>query len=110
MSDIITGAGAHTPAPSSAETLKIYRGSQHGFRRYREVYLLLIPGLLYFAIFWFVPAVGNVLFALIDFHPLKGFFGSDWVGLKHFKRLFSVPDLPIMLRNTFVISGNTGLP
>jgi putative aldouronate transport system permease protein len=69
------------------------------------VYLLPIPGLAYFAILWFIPAIGNVLFALIDYHPLKGFFGSDFVGLKHFIRLFSVPDLGMMLRNTFIISG-----
>jgi putative aldouronate transport system permease protein len=67
--------------------------------------LLAVPGILYFAVFRIFPAFGNFAFALIDFHPLRGFFGSAFVGLKYFERLFSNPELGMMMRNTFIISG-----
>lgn len=102
MGDAILGAD---DAPAPVSRIAKSGGGLHTVRRYREVYLLLIPGFVYFVVLWFVPAVGNALFAMINYHPLRGFLGSEWVGLEHFRRLFSVPDLGRMLRNTFVISG-----
>lgn len=99
-----TTEAGHGPASFAKRRINRTSGL-HTARRYREVYLLLIPGFAYFVIFWFIPAIGNVLFAMIDYHPLRGFFGSDWVGFANFERLFSVPELGRMLRNTFIISG-----
>ena len=42
--------------------------------------------------------------AFQDFVPAKGFFKSEWVGLKHFINLFSGRDIRLLLRNTIVIS------
>lgn len=60
--------------------------------------MLLVPALWMF-IKNYIPMFGTYL-AFIDYKPAKGFFGSDWVGLKHFISFFSGPDLPRVLRNT----------
>lgn len=73
------------------------------FSRYKAIYVLALPGLIYFVLFRFLPVWGNI-FAFVDFSPMKGIFGSKWVGFKHFDRLFGYPDLYILLKNTFVIS------
>lgn len=42
--------------------------------------------------------------AFQDFVPAKGLFGSDFVGLKHFKYMFTLPDFSRIVRNTLVIA------
>ena len=69
----------------------------------RYYYLLLLPALLFFVLFCYVPMAGVVL-AFKDFSYAKGIFGSDWAGLKHFERLFSSNSFYEILRNTIVIS------
>ena len=53
-------------------------------------YAMLIPGLLYVIIFKFLPMYGVVV-AFQDYSPKGGFFGSTWVGLKHFRAFFRDP-------------------
>jgi putative aldouronate transport system permease protein len=73
-------------------------------KRYSAVYIIMIPGLVYFIVFKIFTLWGN-LFAFMDYNVVKGIFGSTWVGLKHFRRLFAYEDLWVLIRNTFVISG-----
>lgn len=67
------------------------------------VYLLFVPVLLYFIIFHYLPMFG-ITMAFQDFNATKGFFGSEFVGFKHFMDFFSHPSFFQILRNTFVIS------
>ncbi len=60
--------------------------------------MLLIPAAWIF-LMNYVPMLGIYL-SFIDFKASKGFFGSKWVGLKHFIAFFSGADLPRVLRNT----------
>jgi len=46
----------------------------------------------------------GALIAFQDFAPRLGFLQSPWVGLTHFKSLFSSPDFTRILRNTLTIS------
>ncbi|SDD89726.1 putative aldouronate transport system permease protein [Paenibacillus sp. UNCCL117] len=71
--------------------------------QHRAIYLLVLPGLLYFLLFKFVPLWG-LLLAFKDYNPFLGFAGSPWVGLKHFSSLFADPNFYLMLRNTFAIN------
>lgn len=64
---------------------------------------MLIPGLLFFLVFCYGPMYGLVI-AFQDYYPLKGISQSAWVGLKHFKKLFSDPFFLSVLKNTLVIS------
>ncbi|WNR43457.1 ABC transporter permease [Paenibacillus roseipurpureus] len=70
----------------------------------RWLYLMLLPGLLYFLIFKYVPMWG-LLLAFKDYQPFLGFFGSKWVGLKHFQRLFHDPVFWMLLKNTLILAG-----
>lgn len=79
------------------------RGFIENMKRYKEYYIMLIPGLLFFLVFCYGPMYGLVI-AFQDFYPLKGISGSKWVGMKHFVRLFSDPFFLSVLRNTIVIS------
>jgi putative aldouronate transport system permease protein len=71
---------------------------------YRYVYLLMLPGLLYFLIFRYIPMWG-VIIAFQDFRLWQGVFNSPWVGLEHFEAFFSSPFFFRLFRNTLAISG-----
>ncbi len=73
------------------------------WRRERFVYLLILPGLLYFLIFRYAPLYGLVL-AFKDFNPFLGIQASPWVGLDNFRRIFDDPEVFRVLRNTLYIS------
>lgn len=70
--------------------------------RDRWLYLLLLPGLLYFLLFKYLPMAG-ILIAFKDFQPFLGFFRSAWVGGKHFNRLFTGHVFWMLFRNTMLI-------
>lgn len=71
---------------------------------HRWLYILGIPGMTILILFSYLPMRG-LLMAFQDFDPHLGILGSEWVGLKHFEKLFSDPKFYQMLRNTLVISG-----
>ncbi|MDR2484232.1 MAG: ABC transporter permease subunit [Treponema sp.] len=64
---------------------------------------MIIPGLLFFVIFKYVPMYG-IIIAFKDFRISRGVFASPWVGLKHFQRFFSSPDFSQVMINTTIIS------
>lgn len=64
---------------------------------------MMLPGFIFLILFNFVPMFGAIM-AFQDYRPAKGFFGSDFVGLKHFKYLFEMPDSFELFRNTLIIA------
>ncbi|SDM80986.1 carbohydrate ABC transporter membrane protein 1, CUT1 family (TC 3.A.1.1.-) [Paenibacillus sp. yr247] len=68
-----------------------------------DLYLLAIPGVLYFVIFKYLPMWG-VLLSFEDYSPFLGFWESPWVGFKHFITLFTYEHFWELLRNTLLIS------
>ena len=64
---------------------------------------MMLPGFIFLILFNFVPMFG-VIMAFQDYRPAKGFFGSDFVGLKHFKYLCEMPDSFELFRNTLIIA------
>ncbi|WP_127484656.1 ABC transporter permease [Paenibacillus ehimensis] len=68
-----------------------------------ELYLLLLPGALYFLIFKYVPMFGIVM-AFQEYSPFLGVTGSEWVGFRHFIDLFQYDQFWRLLRNTLLIS------
>ncbi len=67
------------------------------------MYLLLIPGLLYYLIYHYWPMYGAVI-AFKDFHIVRGILNSPWVGFKHFEYIFSLDKFGQVFRNTLWIS------
>lgn len=72
-------------------------------KRNKYLYLLMLPGVLYFLIFKYYPMWG-IMIAFKDFSPYLGLWDSDWVGFKHFHRLFTNSSFYLLLRNTLMIS------
>lgn len=64
------------------------------------LYAMLFPALVYFVIFHVVPLIGMKL-AFQDYRIIGD---NVWVGLKHFKVLFSSPAFMDVLKNTIIIS------
>lgn len=57
------------------------------FRKNWDLYVLIAPVLIYFAVFHYFPMYG-VQIAFKDFNASLGIWNSPWVGLKHFERFF----------------------
>lgn len=72
-------------------------------RRDRWLYALLIPGVVYFLVFKYLPMWGVVM-AFENYVPFSGVFGSEWVGMKWFGYFFSSPAWTRYLANTLVLS------
>ena len=51
-------------------------------------HMMMLPGMIFVLIFSYVPMVGIVM-AFQDYVPAKGILGSEFVGLQHFKYMFS---------------------
>ena len=64
---------------------------------------MLLPGLLYFLVFKYIPMWG-VLIAFQDYSPFGGFWNSPWVGAKHFRIFFGEPQFWMLLRNTLILA------
>lgn len=73
-------------------------------KRNWQLYLFFtLPGLLLTIIFKYIP-MGGILIAFEDFNPMRGIFGSEWVGFEHFRRFLSSPDFMTYLVNTLKLS------
>ncbi len=73
--------------------------------KFRALYLMLLPGLVWYAIFRYMPMYG-VLIAFKDFNPLDGILGSPWADpwYKHFRTFFTSPYFGQLMANTLLIS------
>ncbi|MDO5424187.1 MAG: ABC transporter permease subunit [Eubacteriales bacterium] len=67
--------------------------------KYRDLYLMLLPGALYLLINNYLP-IGGLILAFKKYDYTKGIWGSPWNGLKNFKFLFSTRDAALIIRNT----------
>ena len=82
-----------------------FRVNNDLFRRIKKqkvILLFLLPGIVLFTVFSYIPLYG-LIGAFQDFNPVKGFFGSPFVGLKNFRILFALPDFKMVMRNTVII-------
>lgn len=95
---------AHVPTPLTAVQPK-GRWVKTKARLWRERYLflLLLPGLLYFIVYKYIPMAGIVL-AFKDYNPFQGILHSPWVGFKHFKTIFEDAEVLRVLWNTVLLS------
>ncbi|MFC7374972.1 ABC transporter permease [Brachybacterium sp. GCM10030267] len=72
--------------------------------RHRVLYLMALPGIVYFLVFKYLP-MGGLIIAFQDYQPFLGILSSPWVGFEHFVRLFTQDTFFMLLRNTLVLSG-----
>ncbi|OAS89248.1 MULTISPECIES: ABC transporter permease [Metabacillus] len=69
-----------------------------------QLYLFLLPALIYFIVFHYYPMYGVVI-AFKDFIATQGIMGSPWVGFKHFERFFDSYQFWTLIKNTLGLSG-----
>jgi putative aldouronate transport system permease protein len=91
------GAGERAPASRAP------RKRRSAFWRHRTLYLMAVPGIVYFLVFKYAP-MGGLVIAFQDYMPFLGIGGSPWVGFDHFVRFFTEDTFFVLLRNTLVIS------
>lgn len=68
-----------------------------------QLYLFLLPAVVWYIIFHYGPMYG-IQIAFKNFNGAFGIMGSPWVGLKHFKSFFNSYYIWPLLRNTLVLS------
>jgi putative aldouronate transport system permease protein len=90
--------------PEQVQAPRTGSGITRRLRRNIWLYVMVLPGLLYFLIFKYAPMFGLII-AFQDFKPFKGIKGSEWVGFEHFNRLFTEPDFLNILSNTLILFG-----
>lgn len=94
---------------TETETLVVEKASRRrrGVRvhvtQYKWLYLLLLPGIVYFALFRYGPMYGAII-AFKDYVPFLGIADSPWVGFAHFEDFFASPDFPRLLANTLILA------
>lgn len=73
------------------------------YKANKFLFILLLPTVLYYIIFHYIPMYG-VLIAFKDFKFTKGILGSDWVGFKYFREMFSGQSFTTVFKNTLILS------
>ncbi|GAA0589851.1 ABC transporter permease subunit [Kribbella sandramycini] len=104
------------PAPAAAPAVRrapIPRPSRwtqarRSLRRHWQLYLLVIVPLAYFVIFKYIP-ISNAVIAFKNYSPVKGPWGSDWVGFRNFELFFQNPVFWTLVKNTFILAAYTVL-
>lgn len=100
-----TGLGSFSDSASNRGSERARPQSRlvKAFKKNKYLYLLALPGLLYFLVFKYLPMWGIVI-SFQNYSPYAGVLQSEWVGFDHFQRFFSNPDFWLLFRNTLAIN------
>ena len=90
-------------SPVTFRRASLWRQARMSFVRHWQLYLMMVPGLLYFIVFKYVPIV-NAVIAFKDYRVTLGIWGSPWVGFKHFLLFLENPVFETLLKNTLGLS------
>lgn len=78
--------------------------------RERLMYVFILPGVIYYLTFIYLPLLGNIIafqdwspYRASQLGPFQGFLSGPWIGLQNFAKMFSDPDFRIALTNTIQI-------
>ncbi|MCI8725962.1 MAG: sugar ABC transporter permease [Hungatella sp.] len=90
--------GNHLSAPQGARKQTATRIWKH-----REYYLMLLPAVLYVALFCYAPMYGLQI-AFKNYKVSLGVSGSPWIGFRNFTDFFQSYYFVTLLKNTLVLS------
>ncbi len=88
---------------TNKQSKKKKRGWKQEFKRNWPLYVLLLPALICVALFNYAP-MGGLLMAFQNYKPWLGIFGSEFVGLENFRRIFEFPESYQAIINTVIIA------
>lgn len=101
---LVGAASASTPTPAQQAPVRLRREKWGPYlKRHKYMYMMLIPALVYYLVFHYLPMVGAVM-AFQKYNPMVGIWGSQFVGFKHFEQLFSLRKFYQVFWNTLSIS------
>lgn len=72
------------------------------FKRDKYILLLVLPCMLWYILFKYVPMFGLVV-SFKNYKIFEGIWASEWVGLKYYIAFFHNPDAYEIVRNTFLL-------
>ena len=81
-----------------------YRFGKYVKKNWQLYLIFLMPAFLLTLILKYLPMFG-IIIAFEEYSPLQGYFGSQWIGLYNFKRLFSSTEFGRLFLNTLKLSG-----
>lgn len=68
-----------------------------------QLYVMLLVPFIYILVFKYGPMYGATI-AFTNYVPMKGYFGSEWVGFANFIRFFKSPQCLTLIKNTLALS------
>lgn len=86
-----------------SESAPTPNSTRRHFRRYWQLYVMMVLPFCFFLLFKYAPLIGNVL-AFRRFRPGMGPYGTEWVGLHYFQRFIEDPMFWRAFSNTLILS------
>ena len=100
-----TRAAATSPQALRPEPSARRVSLRQRLRRDWALLVMVLPGMALFALFHYLPSLGNII-AFQDYSPYSGgFTGSPWIGLANFRLMFTEAAFWDALGNTLTITG-----
>lgn len=81
----------------------LHRRVAYHMRQYWQLWVLVLPAIVFVAVFAYVPMYG-VQLAFREYDITKGLTGGKWVGFSYFERFFNDPLFKEIITNTVRIS------
>lgn len=79
------------------------RGMLKTFVNQLPLQLMVIPGMVFFFVFSYIPVTG-LINSFLDYSLTDGFYGHGWAGLKFFRQLFADDNFYMSLKNALGMS------
>ena len=97
-------ASSNTAPSGGKQSNNTFHNTLVYVKQHWQLYLIfMLPAVALTLLFKYVP-MGGILIAFKNYNPIKGIWGSKWVGFKYFKRFLSSPDFMAYLVNTLKLS------
>ena len=100
----VAGLRGTAPIALPSERARARRTHLKGILSNWQLYLFVLPAVLYFLVFHYAPMYG-VQIAFRNYKATLGFWGSPWAGLDHFIRFFNSYYFETVMKNTLTLTG-----
>lgn len=97
--NLMDGTSKNKKAKKTVIADNKYRYALRQMGKHWQFYIIMLLPLAYIIIFHYLP-MGGIVMAFQKFSPRKGIWGSQWVGLSHFKQFFASPSSGRIIWNT----------
>jgi ABC-type polysaccharide transport system permease subunit len=94
---------SHSSSSSGPTSWWSLQSWERDFRRHWQFYVMALPAVISILVFSYGPMFGVVI-AFLDYSPIRGIRGSEWVGLQNFQDAFDNPFFLPALKNTIIIN------